>query len=216
MARKRREHPFPLLDRWWVYLGAVALVCAGSYGLSLAVRHTDSYTVPAASMTPNVIVGDYITADNYAPRLAAIKRGDVILFLRQGTVFIKRVIGLPGDQVAMDNDVLSVNGKALMQVMETDLTAAGITAADVKNDILYRETWPDGRSIFILRKDGGNEYNSFSNMIVPDGTVFVLGDSRDNSNDSRMFGPVSQDQIVGRASFIWWSKNLGRIGRLIN
>ncbi|HVJ40026.1 MAG TPA: signal peptidase I [Dongiaceae bacterium] len=216
-----RQHNYILqpYNRWWIYLAVIGIVGLGSFllgGPNIFSKTTRSFYVPAASMTQTVTVGDYILADAYPARLSAIKRGDVILFNHEGHVFIKRVVAIPGDEVSMTDDILSINGHTLAQKAEVDEQETGLTRDDLKAAAPYREIWPDGRRVLILKLSSDNPYRSFSSVTVPDGAFFVLGDNRDNSVDSRMFGLVPRDQVVGSASFIWWSHHPARIGRAIN
>jgi len=218
-AGRQRNYILRPYNRWWIYLSVIGIAGLGSFmldGPNIFNKTTRSFYVPAASMTPAVTTGDYILADAYPARLRQISRGDVILFNHAGQVFIKRVAGVPGDQVSMTDDVLSINGDALRQQADVDLAETGLTRDDLKTASPYREIWPDGRRVLLLRQNNDNPYRSFSSVTVPDDAFFVLGDSRDNSVDSRMFGLVLRDQVVGRASFIWWSPHPARIGRVIN
>lgn len=107
------------------------------------------------------------------------QRGDIIVFHAiQGKDFIKRVIGVAGDRIEMKGDRLYINGK---EVPETYLE---------KN----KAAW----------KGPGPYTNDFTVDRVPDGTVFVLGDNRVNSTDSRILGPISLDRVVGRADLSFW------------
>src|SRR5262249_19192607 len=93
LAARQPRYLLKPYNRWWVYLALIIGVNLTLYPLRGARAISDtshSYYVPAASMTPAVTVGDYLMADSYPPRLAEIRRGDVILFKHEGTVFVKR------------------------------------------------------------------------------------------------------------------------------
>jgi signal peptidase I len=124
-----------------------------------------------------------------------------------GTDFIKRIVGLPGDTVEMRKDVLFVNGKEIPRCRVGDRS--------YRTRMPFENKWRDGKAELWIERHGEFQYtiaeslsghkDSFGPVTVPDDRVFVLGDNRDNSNDSRYWGTVPIDNIKGRAMFIWWS-----------
>ena len=158
-------------------------------------------------------------------RFADPKPGEVIVFIKPsgggqpmglfqgdeadmaGTDFIKRIIGLPGDKVEMKKDVLYVNDKKIPRCR--------VGMSSFRTRVHFDDTWRDGQAELWIEKHGEHLYtiaeeldgykDSFGPVIVPKNRVFVLGDNRDNSNDSRYWGTVPLDNIKGRAMFIWWS-----------
>jgi signal peptidase I len=218
-GRRRRDYVLRPFNRWWVYLSVIvafAVMNATTQPFPTLLHSTSSFYFPSRSMGPTTLVGDYLIADTYAPRLVDVRRGDVILFLHDGAVFMKRVAGVPGDSVAMDGGVLTINGKAIPHDQEATLQEGAISPEEAEGATLYRETWPDGRQVLVLQRGRSGPIDSFPAITVPESSYFVLGDTRHNSRDSRVFGFVGRDQLVGRASFIYWSQHLSRIGRLID
>lgn len=124
-----------------------------------------------------------------------------------GVDFIKRIVALPGDTVEMKADVLSINGKTIprcrvgTQVYRT-LNRIHGTWEDTEADLWVEK---HGKYLYTIIEDSHGLKNDFGPQKVPNGQVFVLGDNRDNSNDSRYWGAVPFDNIKGRAMFIWWS-----------
>lgn len=198
--------------------------------LAWAVRSflVTPFSIPSASMAPTLRSGDYVLAAKWpygysrvsfpfdfppiAGRLLGRlpERGDVIVF-RAGAGrghYIKRVIGLPGDRVALHGDRLVLNGRAASR---RPLGAAG--------DPRLGERLPGGPAYAILDGPGG-ALADFGPALVPAGHLFLLGDNRDNSFDSRMavaaggIGFVPIANVVGRADRIIWSGGEGRIGAL--
>lgn len=163
-----------------------------------------SYRIPTASMEPTVQRGDILFADkryNCAGCKGSIHRGDIAIFTypnNRTLLYIKRIIALPGDRVQIHNGDVMVNGKSL-----SAQTTEGATA----KQIIETE---DGRSWkIILEPDSVTVQNI--DEVVPPGEVFVLGDNRAASADSRKFGTVPMQDVVGRARQVWLSVNAGSV-----
>ena len=147
----------------------------------------DIYRIPSSSMEPTLVPGDfiYISAEGYDPK--KIKRNDVLIFLYpedHKTHYIKRLIGKAGDRVRIKNFVVYVNDKPLPQMYI--------------NTTKLQKTFS----------------RFFAEVQVPPGKLFVMGDNRDNSNDSRFFGFLPQEDVIGKATSLIFGKN-GRTGNEI-
>ncbi|MAZ88148.1 MAG: signal peptidase I [Cellvibrionaceae bacterium] len=171
----------------------------------------EPFQIPSGSMIPTLKIGDFILVNKftYGIRLPVIRnkiidvnepeRGDVMVFFpphRPDTYYIKRVIGMPGDEVRYVNNVLFINGEKQPQKLLASLPPGNPqfqllkeTVGDVEHDM--RKHVVPGR----LSING--------RWVVPEGHYFMMGDNRDNSSDSRDWGPVSQDAIVGKAFAVW-------------
>ena len=177
----------------------------------------EPFRIPSGSMLPTLLVGDFILVNKYAygVRLPVLnikiidvdspERGDVVVFRypKDPSVdYIKRVVGLPGDEIVYRDKVIYVNGVAQSQspngIYEdtgTNLAMSGSqrlveSLGDVKHDILHRD---------LPSLDGRWE--------VPQGHYFMMGDNRDNSSDGRRWGFVPEENLVGSAFFVWMSWN---------
>lgn len=184
-----------------------ALVAAAVVAALLRIFVVSVYRVPTESMMPTLIPGDFIVAwkTSYGvpipftdDRIGARdpRRNDVVIFRRpdEDTLFVKRVVGVPGDRVEIRDGRLSVN-----EVVVTD------AAADESE--IYTETI-DGSTHRVMRRANASEADFLAPLVVPPGHIFLLGDYRSESFDSRQWGSVSITQIVGRASFIGMSVRL--------
>lgn len=199
----------------------------------------EPFRIPSGSMMPTLLIGDFILVNKftYGIRLPVIntkimevnnpQRGDVVVFRfpKEPSVdYIKRIIGLPGDRVAYYGKQLTINGQPISQVSQGTYQGVGEGAsmtgtlkkieqlpfkdnAFVEHDILIKEGYPSVEGVYV----------------VPSGHYFVMGDNRDNSNDSRYWGMVPEANLVGKAFFIWMSwdwqhKGIGfdRIGNSIH
>jgi signal peptidase I len=176
----------------------------------------EPFKIPSGSMIPTLLVGDFIVVNkfSYGIRLPVLnkkivdialpERGDVVVFrypLDPGVNFIKRAVGLPGDTITYRDKQLFVNGE------KVEATAAGrFQSGDVKCSIpaadasLYDEKL-GSVSHNILLHDRSRGRNG--QWVVPEGHYFMMGDNRDRSNDSREWGFVPEENLLGRAVGIW-------------
>jgi signal peptidase I len=178
---------------------ALALV-AGNFacGKSVKAFMLEAFQIPAGSMIPTLLIGDHIFVDKRATRPS---RGDVIVFhypLSPDTDYIKRVVGLPGETIAIRHDEIFIDDKPLpRRALDEACEFEG-------RPCRYSEEQADGHTYRVI-----NDPDRISDLeprtIPPDG-YFVLGDNRDHSNDSRVWGTVPQRLVVGRAVDIWYSR----------
>jgi signal peptidase I len=193
----------------------------------------EPFRIPSGSMMPTLQDGDFILVHKYqyglrlpvldtkVVDLGSPERGDVVVFrypVDPAIPFIKRIVGLPGDTIEYRNKTLFLNGKEVEQTKISTYLGAG-SGSDATGSIHYLESLP-GRPHDILvnprfsgRTDGRTE--------VPEGHYFVLGDNRDNSQDSRYWGFVPDENLIGRAFMIWFNwdwghgRDWGRVGTSI-
>ncbi len=154
-----------------------------------------AFKIPTGSMKPNLLVGDHLIVNKFifAPTasplekallpMRSIRRGDIIVFKfpeEPERDFIKRVIGLPGETLELKNQTVLINGQPLTEDYAHYLFPPPVDGTD-----------------YIRRKYGP--------VTVPDGHFFMMGDNRDDSQDSRFWGFLPQSYVKGRALFIYWS-----------
>jgi signal peptidase I len=188
------------------------------------------FNIPSGSLIPTLDVGDYLFVSKYSygysryslpsfldwlpsdihGRLFASppKRGDVVVFkwpVDNSTDYIKRVIGLPGDKIQMIDGDLTINGEKVKRelIRESDEPIGDNFKRHVK---IYNETLPGGVTHEIQTlEDGRGELDNTAVFQVPEGEYFMMGDNRDNSSDSRVWGPAPFENLVGRAQVIFFS-----------
>ena len=179
--------------------------------------------VPSGSMKPTIMVGDLVLVNKLAYDLklpfttrhlstwAEPARGDIVVFFspRDGTRLVKRVVALPGDSVELREDVVLINGARLSYSLLDPLRFAGEFTED-PHPLVAAERL-GGRDHLIAIFPSRPARRNFGPYVVPEGTFFMMGDSRDNSFDSRYFGPVPRASIVGRASAVILSLDPSRL-----
>jgi signal peptidase I len=168
----------------------------------------EPFQIPSGSMLPTLEVGDFILVNKFAYglRLPVLgtkivpigepQRGDIMVFHypKDGkTNYIKRVIGLPGDKISYHNKTLYINGKQIPEVLLADIPPARQVYEEDLGTLKHK-IW-DLRNVDYPGSEG--------DWVVPQGNYFVMGDNRDNSNDSRYWGFVPEKMVVGRAFAIW-------------
>ena len=199
----------------------------------------EPFRIPSGSMIPSLLIGDFILVNKYTYGLrlpilnkkildvSQPKHGDVMVFRFPGDPsqnFIKRVIGLPGDHIVYKNKKLFINDVPMEQAVLEDYGYSEgkdsqgndlqLTSRRMQEDL-------DGVPHSILLSDGPDQMPR--DIIVPPHQYFVMGDNRDRSNDSRYWGTVPEQNIVGKAFLIWFSwdftkggpVNWGRIGHSV-
>ncbi len=210
--------------REWVW----TLIWASIFALIIRSLLFQPFNIPSGSMKPTLLVGDYLFVSKYSygysrhslpfsvnlwsGRIGASApaRGDVVVFklpTDNRTDYIKRVIGLPGDVIHVENGVLFINNEAVKrEALEPflDHDAAGRD----KPIRRYRETLPNGVSYETLDEKNGGMADNVGPYRVPEGHYFMMGDNRDNSTDSRFLrhvGYVPEDNLVGPARILFFS-----------
>ena len=199
----------------------------------------EPFQIPSTSMVPTLKVGDFILVNKftYGIRLPVIRtkvldindpeRGDVMVFFppHQKRYFIKRVIGLPGDTIRYANNELYINGEKLAAEFIATDTSKPLDPNDFckrsRQEYQLFEEVIDGDGHQMRRCTLPIAYPGDRSWTVPEGHYFMMGDNRDNSSDSRDWGMVPEENIVGKAFAIWmhWESlsslpSFSRVGRI--
>lgn len=184
----------------------------------------EAFKIPSGSMIPTLSIGDQIFVNKltYGIRIPFTsirlvnfripERGEVIVFIcpcPDHQDFIKRVVALPGDTVEVRDSVVFVNGEELPR------SGGEVVSYWDRNEKSGR--WYEARAVQYTERNGDSEYtillderedrshDDFGPKVIPDGEVFVMGDNRDHSWDSRAWGSVPVQNILGESMFVWWS-----------
>lgn len=203
----------------------IALLCAGLIRSFLF----EPFHIPSSSMKPNLLVGDYLFVTKYSygyskysfpfsPNLFAgrflmnnnPKRGDVAVFRLPSNPsinYIKRIIGLPGDKIRMENGNLFINDEKIKKVYDGSFVEENTLLTSEIDKFL--ETLPNGKTVTVLDQTTTPQDNT-TTYEVPANHYFMMGDNRDNSQDSRFLdhvGFVNEENLVGRAGIIFLSSS---------
>ncbi len=186
------------------------------------------FNIPSGSMKSTLLVGDYLFVSKlsygysrysfpWAPNLfdgrlfgAEPKRGDVVVFKLprdNETDYIKRVIGLPGDEIIVRGGILFINGEEVKRVRDGVFVDTGLKGAP-RRIAKYKETLPNGVTYSVLDAETDGPFDNVGPYKVPKGHYFMMGDNRDNSTDSRALwgvGYVPYQNLIGKAQIIFFS-----------
>lgn len=165
-----------------------ALAIAGVLVVLIRWFLVSPFIVDGPSMKPNFHDRDRIIVNKIIYDIRTPKRGEVIVFHvpEEGRDFIKRVIAVPGDTVKVEGDTVTINGEAVVEhYLQAEIDKAEASGIPYnKSEGFPNMRFPDGT--------------------VPDGTLFVMGDNRSNSEDSRAIGYIPLERVVGRADLVYW------------
>lgn len=193
------------------YIGyCILLVLILLLMIQIRNKTIQAFSIPAGSMVPTLIVGDNIMVDKSYYKNNDLKRGDLIVFKFPDDTqiaFIKRVIGLPGDKLNIKGRNIYINGKL------SDQKYTGEYEYNYENELKTMDEYSvrmDDNSFKVIYDSKVPEKSKFKlsfPLVVPDNHFFSLGDNRDNSYDSRFWGFVPIENIIGRAKYIYLSYN---------
>jgi len=199
---------------WW-YREIRPILILAVIMFSLRSSLADWNDVPSGSMQPTILVGDRVFVNKLAYDLKVPfttwhlaewsnpKRGDIVVFYspHDGTRLVKRVVGLPGDTVELRNEQLVVNGTPVDYTPLGDELSGQLPQAEQLGNVFATEKLP-GHEHVVMGIPRLPAKRTFGPVTVPDGSYFMMGDNRDNSFDSRYFGPVSRKEILGKATAV--------------
>ena len=201
--------------RSWGFSFFVALLIATSFKSAIA----DWNDIPTGSMEPTILIGDRIFVNKLAydlkvpyttlhiVRWSDPKRGDIVVFYspKDGKRLVKRVVGLPGDTLAMRQNRLFINGQ-FVKYESLDQEIIEQFEIDQKSHHVFFNENLTGKQHAVMLSPLRSSLNTFDPIIISEGHYFMMGDNRDNSADSRFFGFVDRKLIVGQATMVVISK----------
>ena len=194
---------------------AEALAIAILLALFIRTFVVQAFKIPSGSMKPTLLIGDHLLVNKfiYGIRIPVIDRfiiqfrkpmrGDIVVFKYpkdESKDYIKRVIGIEGDTIEIKRERLYINGEIIKTEYAGKYNDESMFQADKYEEFLGR-----GKQYYILNDPNRYELSNYGPITVPEDSIFVMGDNRDNSQDSRYWRFVSLNKIKGKALIIYWS-----------
>jgi signal peptidase I len=214
--KKSAEKPEKQRETPMEFIASMAGVLVS--GLFIITFIMQAFEIPSASMKDTLLVGDHLFVDrvSLAPKTrwigpllpyGKIHRGDIIVFIspkEPGLYLVKRVRGLPGDRIHLKDNQLYINGEVQNEsaFVKHDPTRASEPYRDYRDNFPNAETPPGLPDYWRMMLPSQIKDADF---VVPPDHYFAMGDNRDDSLDSRYWGPVPQENLIGRPMFIYWS-----------
>ena len=206
---------------WLRRQGLIGMAVVVLLALGLRSAIADWNDVPTGSMKPTILIGDRIFVNKVAYDLTvpftswrvatwgAPARGDIVTCWSpaDGARLVKRVVGVPGDVIAMQGGRLSVNGEPLAYEPLDDPALPASLGAEGAGKTFFREHLP-GHPHVVAYDTARANARDFGPVTVPVGRYFMMGDNRDHSADSRYFGFVAREDVLGRVQGLVWSLDL--------
>ena len=199
--RKQNDYKIKGYNKWYIYLGILIFHILTMSLTYFNIFRYHGYEIPSQAMENTLKVGDFLWCDDYYYYFNEPNYGDIMVFIYPRdnvTKYVKRCVGLPGDTILIKDKQLFVN----RQIHEYN--------------IKHIDTLEDGSQRIMPRREGGRDSrDNFGPYVVPENCYFMMGDNRDNSYDSRYWGVVHGDLIIGKATVIYWSDDFNRIGMVL-
>jgi len=214
-AKKLNPYELRSINKLWIYvLFGILSYAVMWYGprLNRSIIGYHAHTIPTPSMEPTIKAGDRVMAIRIEPE--NVELGDIITFTREdGHSYLARVMGLPNQELEIvNNQVIYKDGKEIR-------TESGISKDEMNEYQEFESQLPNGRTFMTQKtvKVRGQNFNNsrlanVEKRTIPAGHVFVLGDNRDNSEDSRIYGTIPIENIDKEIRYVWWGESMERIG----
>ena len=219
-SRKLNPYELKPVNKIWIYILFAIFAYGVMYGAAMINRQLigyESFEIPTMSMEPSILSGDLIMGTTINGD--EVELGDIISFTREdGMKYLGRVVGLPNQQITIQDDrVIYADGEEQWVETRTYEDGSYFEYQD------YECTLPNGRK-FKVRKSvkymgqpvPAYEYSDIETQTLSSNELFVMGDNRNNSMDSRMYGAIPLDRIDTRINYVWWSDWMERIGEKLD
>lgn len=204
---KKMNSPYVLKEynRWYIYLAFIIVSITYPTNLANTIRDNviQAYKIAGESMTPSILKKDYVFINKSVYRKKSPEVGDIVVFVnpnQRHLDYIKRIVAMPGDTIEMTDNVLYINDIPLSYKLATqndikpiEKQITGPVEIEINRMVQYK----------IMRTPRTENAIDLEKTTIPNGHCFVLGDNRNNSVDSRVFGPVPLSDIKGRVDYIY-------------
>jgi signal peptidase I len=230
-SQKQQQDKFDITSKHFWKEGWGSIFLAIMVAMTIRWGLFEAYVIPSGSMLPSLLINDHIFvnkfiyglrvpfSEKWLTQFTDPKKGEIIFFKYprdMNVFFIKRIVGVPGDKIQVDNGTLLINDVPQPKeappaendfdwLRDEDFQRDGTNYDKKDNYVHFIETLPGDIKHNVLQRRGEAFVDSYGPITVPPESLFVMGDNRNNSMDSRFWGFVPMENILGRASFVWLS-----------
>jgi len=210
-AATRAPQPYVLqpYNRWYWYVGAMLAMVVWQLALyrALTTWVVEAFRIPSTAMAPTILSGDYVLVSRFGVDRVP-ERNDLVVIsvpASPGLLVLKRVVGLPGDTVSMSNGVLTRNGVVVAEPFAQLIDSSGAVSEPLHQGRPWHLSHLVATSRATSRRTYEPNVRTWGPLVIPNDSLFVLGDNRDASYDSRFWGAVSVHQVRGRPLVVYLS-----------
>jgi len=188
-----------------------------AFVIAMVIRtfFVQAFKIPSGSMEDTLLIGDFLLVnkmvfgihipftDKSILRFRGPKRGEIVVFISPYTekYFVKRCIAVTGDTLEVRHKLVYINGKSIYETYKVNRDSWEFPCLPEIEPSLYQQNWERGEFRFVE----GYCRDNFGPIVVPEHTIFTMGDNRDNSDDSRFWGPLDSRKVLGKPMMLYWS-----------
>ena len=168
----------------------------------------ETFRIPTSSCEPTIYVGDHLVGDLKAYNNKNPNYGDLIIFKKaDGYFYTSRIVGLPNDQLEIEDNIVSINGKKSKVVFIKEAVSDNFPVLEFEEELINGHK----HKIYKFKQTYDSTKTNIKNIHVPANSYYILGDNRDNSADSRYIGFISKQEIYGQIIYSYWGNSMSRI-----
>ena len=207
---KRQQFYIPKTYNTWYYQLSIATLVVIIFWVydPQSILGIQSFHIPTPSNQPTIQIGDRLMADMEAYKNALPNYGDIVVFKKENDqIYTYRIVGLPKDTVAVIDNIVTINGRKSKSTFIKETTSNEFQVRE------FEEEFPNGHKhkIYKSKQSLDTTKSNIMDIIIPANNYYLLGDNRDNAEDSRYVGFINKNKILGRLVFSFWGESMDRI-----
>jgi len=208
-ARRQKEYVRKKYNTWYYHLifASLVLTIVWTYDPK-SIFGIETFRMPTSSSQPTIQLGDWVVGDMKAYQKNDPNYGDLIIYKKDdGYLYTSRIVGLPNDQLEINDNIVSINGKKSKVTFIKEAVTDNVAAKEFEEELINGHK----HKIYKFKQTFDSTMTNIKGIKVPPNSYYILGDNRDNSADSRYIGFITKQEIYGRIIYSYWGKSMDRI-----